>query len=229
MSERDQNKFHYRASVSSLEVVRRATFMVQVVEFTAVNERLLRTSIELRAVVWNAQANLGHDIFEEGEWTDEHDLHAIHFAVLSDSEKVIAAARLCVHSAISDFPDYADIAMLYVGCVRPPIGMLGRLVVHPSHQGKGIAQLLDQARLSKAAALDCRSVMVEVPEYRRKAVEKLGFVLVGSAVDKSPIQQAGIPFYLYAKAVDRKRLESGRFVNEALPQTVAAESDQDCP
>jgi GNAT superfamily N-acetyltransferase len=179
--------------------------IVDVIEFTAQDAELLSASRKLRAVVWNAQAHVGHDIFPTDGWADSHDDHAIHFAIRTGSGEVIAAARLCIHSFMRDFPDYEDIENLLPQLqplkLQPPIGMMNRLVVHPHHQGKGLAKLLDIVRLQKAAEVGCQSMLVEVPEYRRKAVESIGFNYVGSAVDQSPIKEAGIPFFLYAKPI----------------------------
>jgi len=168
------------------------------VEFSSDNHELLETATWLRSVVWNK--HVGREVFAESVWTDDHDCHACHWGILNHGNRMVAAARLCVHDSIEKFPDYYPGNTFACEFVSP-IAMMNRLVVHPDFQRQGLASRLDMARIVKAISLHCRSIVIEVPSYRMHRLEKMGFEYVGETVDITNIQQAGIQFYLYKKVL----------------------------
>ncbi len=151
---------------------------------------------KLRVSVWSHQ--LGRTAFSEEKWSDEHDLHAFHWVVMNDENELIASARLCVHNTIAEFPDFDEIQGL-VTELPAPIAMMTRLVVSPSYQRLGISRKLDLARLQKAKQMGTKSSVLQVPYYRIKSVEKLGFKCLGKAIDKTFKNLDNIEFFLYAK------------------------------
>ena len=172
---------------------------VKIIEFSAFDGQLLNQVECLRATAWNAQVQM--QVFKEGRWSDSHDSHAYHWAVLSHTNEVVASARLCLHRHCEEFPDFEDLERLIplLPLLLPTIGMMNRLVVHPDFQRRGLARKLDELRIEKAIQANCRSMMVAVPEYRRKAIKSLGFRFVGKVIDKSLIRESHTDFYLYTK------------------------------
>lgn len=168
------------------------------VEFSSGNHDLLEQATRLRGVVWNTHVE--RKIFAGNVWTDCHDCHAWQWGILDKNNCMIAAARLCIHDSIEEFPDY------YPGnrfdCdFNPPIAMMNRLVVHPDFQSQGLSSCLDKVRIEKAVLLNCRSIAVEVPSYRVQRLENMGFEYVGKTVDTTNIQQVNVQFYLYRKVL----------------------------
>ncbi|MGK7892783.1 MAG: GNAT family N-acetyltransferase [Xenococcus sp. (in: cyanobacteria)] len=151
---------------------------------------------KLRVRVWSHQ--LRETAFSAEKWCDEHDLHAFHWVVINEENELIASARLCIHNKIADLPDFEEIQGL-VTELPSPIAMMSRLVVSPLHQRKGISQKLDLARLQKAKQINAQSIILQVPCYRRKIVEKLGFKCLGKAQEKTFQSSCNIDFFLYAK------------------------------
>lgn len=151
---------------------------------------------KLRVRVWSNQ--LGETAFSGEKWSDQHDLHAFHWVVLNDEHELIASARLCVHNTIADFPDFEEIQGL-VTELPSPIAMMSRLVVSSKYQRLGISQKLDLARFQKAEQIGVKSSVLQVPDYRRKSVEKLGFKCLGKATDKTFKSPGDLEFFLYAK------------------------------
>jgi N-acetylglutamate synthase-like GNAT family acetyltransferase len=61
---------------------------------------------------------------------------------------------------------------------KPPVASLSRLVVHPNYQHQGIGKHLDAARVVRAKELGAASVFGDVPPYRVKHMEQLGFKVI---------------------------------------------------
>lgn len=168
---------------------------MKIVEFSSSDEQLLEQVRQLRAYVWTSQME---NMFLEPFWTDFHDTHACLWAVFDDTEKeIIASARLCFHKESSEFPDYGDVVNL--SFLKPPIGMMTRLVVHPAYQKKGIAKKLDALRITKSIDAGCRSMMAAIPKYRKKSLHALGFKEYGKFENKNGASWNGFDFFLYIK------------------------------
>jgi predicted GNAT family N-acyltransferase len=153
---------------------------------------------KLRVSVWSNQ--LGQKAFLENQWCDEHDQHAFHWIVINTENELIASARLCLHNTIAEFPDFQEIREL-VTEFPPPIAMMTRLVISPNYQKLGISKILDLARIKKAEQLGAKSIVLQVPFYRIKSIEKFGFKCVGKAQEKTFNDKCEIEFFLYAKTL----------------------------
>jgi len=156
----------------------------------------LEAIAELRVKVWNQQIN--QTALTERTWSDNHDSHAFHWIVLNEQNQLIASARLCIHNAVSELPDLEEIEKL-VQKAPVPVAMMSRLVVDPLYQRRGIARKLDSLRLEKAKQQKAKSVVLQVPDYRRKAVEELGFDCLGRAEEKTFQGDCDVSFYAYIK------------------------------
>ncbi|MEL4896308.1 GNAT family N-acetyltransferase [Crocosphaera sp. Alani8] len=154
---------------------------------------------KLRVSVWSYQ--LGRAVFSGEKWCDEHDQHAFHWVVMNDENELIASARLSIHNNIADLPDFNEIQGLITELPKP-IAMMSRLVVSPTYQRLGISQKIDLARLQKAKQMGIQSLVLQVPHYRRKSIEKLGFKCLGKAIDKTFKHSDNIDFFLYTKVMN---------------------------
>lgn len=151
---------------------------------------------DLRGRVWSRQ--IGEEAFEGGKWIDEYDESGLHWGVFNENNQLIAAARLNVGMMVGDFPDYDEIKD--IPCNLPaPIGMMTRLVTDPAYQKLGISHILDEVRILKAEELGVRSIILQVPDYRCKSIEKFGFECLGEAFDETFKGKSNIRFFLYAK------------------------------
>lgn len=142
---------------------------------------MLDRIFRLRAAVWSP---LAPDGFATGRWTDEHDAHGVHWAVV-DGGTLVAAARFCVHESLGELPDERFFAGF--GPETAPIGSLNRLVVAASHRRKGLAGRLDDARLDFAAAKECATVACCThDEHRVRMLLRRGFRVLGEAANVDP-------------------------------------------
>jgi hypothetical protein len=83
----------------------------------------------LRASVWHKTLPIKSSLFSDGLWADEHDNHAIPWAVVSNNQ-VLAAARLCIHKTLEEIPN-TNIFMDSEKLILPPIASMNCLVIHP--------------------------------------------------------------------------------------------------
>jgi hypothetical protein len=67
---------------------------LQVQEITGTD--LVPLSYALRYSVWSKEVQLAERVQKEGLIHDEHDSHARHWGVLSDTGALVASARMCV-------------------------------------------------------------------------------------------------------------------------------------
>ncbi|MGE5049844.1 MAG: GNAT family N-acetyltransferase [Deltaproteobacteria bacterium] len=142
---------------------------------------LIDRIFRLRAAVWSA---LAPDAFATGQWTDEHDAHGVHWAVL-DGGALVAAARFCAHESLGELPDARFFAGF--GPEAAPIGSLNRLVVAGSHRRTGLAGRLDDARLELAAAAACATIACCThDEHRVRMLVRRGFSVLGPAANVDP-------------------------------------------
>ncbi|MEL6261358.1 MAG: GNAT family N-acetyltransferase [Cyanobacteria bacterium J06626_6] len=160
----------------------------------------LEAIAQLRASVWNQQLQTA--VFSETKWSDAHDQHAFHWIVLNEQNNLIASARLCVHQSVSELPDSQEIEGLLPE-LPTPIAMMSRLVVEPSYQRLGIARRLDIRRLERAGQIGAKSLVLQVPGYRRTSVERLGFEYSGRAKERTFKETCDIGFYVYFKVLRR--------------------------
>jgi hypothetical protein len=97
--------------------------------------RLLEQVGRLRILAWRADGELPSFAPHADTWLDEHDSHALNFAVLFEGRPV-AAARMCVHLLAKELPDLASLSG-YEDLLSTPIAALTRLVVSPPFEDEG--------------------------------------------------------------------------------------------
>jgi predicted GNAT family N-acyltransferase len=147
----------------------------------------------LRQLVWATVHEAGYSL------DDEFDERAIHWTVYSD-EKLIAAARLTVHTDLKDVPERRLFQQLSEQPIAAPIGCLSRLVVHPSMRGRGLAAKLDKVRVEAAISAKCQTMIINwTPmsgESRRKQILAMGFASPDGNTPH-PDEGFGVSFIFY--------------------------------
>lgn len=142
--------------------------------------RLLEEIGRLRILAWRANGELPSFAPHADTWLDEHDSHALNFAILFE-DRPIAAARICVHLQVQDLPDLASLAG-YEDLLLTPIAAFTRLVVSPAFRSRGLSEQLDLVRLAAARAGGCRSaVAVTHVPTRTLHLAKSGFRNLGES------------------------------------------------
>jgi hypothetical protein len=160
------------------------------VEDVAWTDAPVRAAIQtLRLTVWAADTGLAERELQEIA-TDEHDRHAHHY-VLRAGGDVVASARTCVHGDRADVPSTFLYAPYELSA--GPYASFNKLVVAAAWRRRGLARLLDDARL-RCTGLTAPTVVTCVRDDRLPAVQALGFVVLGPAEnssDPSPLRRAG--------------------------------------
>jgi len=141
--------------------------------------RILEQVYRLRVSAWRAR---NRDFPAMEAWTDAFDASGRHWVVL-DGDAPVAAARLTVHSALLQAPSSEIYRGLLPDDLPGPIGVLTRLVVAPSHAGRGLSRALDLARIEAARESGCRHLIgaTLVGLERVQQMSALGFNLIGNA------------------------------------------------
>lgn len=114
---------------------------------------------------------------EDSGWFDLHDEHAEHWA-FADEGGVVASARLCVHEQLGLGPDCETVAT-YSPLFPGPVAFLNRLVVSPTHAGRGLSRRLDAARIGFARSAGCLCIAATTHGMRERSLASLGFTQVG--------------------------------------------------
>jgi GNAT superfamily N-acetyltransferase len=141
---------------------------------------LLQQVGRLRILAWEADGELPSFAPRAEVWIDEHDSHAVNWAVFCEGLPV-AAARLCIHKQICDLPDLASLVG-YEDSLVTPIAVFTRLVVSPAFRGRGLSKELDEIRLTAATNAGCRSALgvTHIPA-RIRQLNALGFRNLGES------------------------------------------------
>ncbi len=142
----------------------------------------------LRVEAWRSVGVLLDGTFPADVCEDDHEDHSLHW-VIRGGDRIVAAARMCVHDSIAALPD----AEFFVGLeldAAPPLAALNRLVVDPEYQHRGFSYALDQIRIRKAAELGCRSVWGVAPPIRWGPLQRQGFQVV------APVNPTSSPRWL---------------------------------
>jgi predicted GNAT family N-acyltransferase len=137
---------------------------------------LVPRTFRFRYEIWSRGAELRADLHSQGLITDEHDLHARHWAVF-DGDKLVAAARMCVHDQQNDSPDFVAFSQVQLPI---PVATINRLVVHPSARKLGLAYKLDHCRIEAAKKDGAKCVVGTAVQERIAPLQRLGFKLIGS-------------------------------------------------
>jgi predicted GNAT family N-acyltransferase len=140
-------------------------------------ETLNEILYKLRIETWVSMGVFNEGEFKPEDFVDEHDHHAFHWAIKDDS-RIVAAARMCVHNSLNDLPD-ADSYENISSEIKTPIASFNRLVVTPDFQKNGISKMLDKVRIKKAVELECKTIMINVPQNRIKSLLVEGFEVLG--------------------------------------------------
>lgn len=164
--------------------------------FIVTDPALLSQVGELRIIAWQAEGELPYFAPRTGVWLDDHDSHGIIWAVKS-ADTLIASARLCIHSRISDLPDPECYAGVHAS-IQLPVASLTRLVVHPDYRRHGLAALLDSTRIAHAQSHGCKSVVSATHvQSRIKQLLAAGFKNCGIAADATVAGQPTFVFITY--------------------------------
>jgi len=133
----------------------------------------------LRVAAWQARVESFPEI---GRWTDAEDARAAHWAI-RDGGCIVAAARLSIHGSLADVPNAEIFDGVFPGKMEGPIASLNRLVVAPSHGGKGFSAALDRIRISHAKVQGCRHAIGETYAGTKRIAQlcDLGFKVAGTA------------------------------------------------
>ncbi len=138
----------------------------------------MRAIGELRVRAWATEIP---EVVAMKCWLDEFDGGARHWAAF-DGGKIIAGARMSIHSDIAEVPEAAVYTGFFHDPLPAPIASINRLVVDPSYRGKGLGTKLDLIRVDAAVSANCGCVIGETPsgERRVKQLESIGFSRAGA-------------------------------------------------
>lgn len=129
---------------------------------------------DLRYLTWRHRTD--KVIRPKESWIEPLDESARHFLVYNNLN-LVTAARLHIFDDWKKIGDAEWFDQLTVD-PKPPVAYLSRLVVSPKYQHQGIGKYLDSLRIERARELGARSVFGDVPPYRVKHMEGLGFHVV---------------------------------------------------
>jgi GNAT superfamily N-acetyltransferase len=151
----------------------------------------------LRILAWEADGGLPSFAPRAEVWIDEHDSHAINWAMFCEGLP-IAAARLCVHKRVCDLPDLASLVG-YEDSLLTPIAAFTRLVISPAFRGRGLSKELDGTRLSAAQGAGCRSAVgvTHIPA-RIRQLNAYGFRNLGESRHRTV---SFAPSYVFSREV----------------------------
>lgn len=157
------------------------SFVSPIKEINATNHDDLDRIGSLRYIVWK-EYGINDAEFPNKIWVDDLDLVGRHWIIENDQNEVIAAARLTFHDSMED--SYRDMQLWKrCGHVLPlPTCDLGRLVVRKDYCGRGLAQSLNEIRITAAREMGAKSIMVTASEANVRLLSKLGFVKIGETV-----------------------------------------------
>jgi len=122
------------------------TYKIEAVRVT--DSFILEEIYRLRAEAWQ-EIGVSSSNFPDGKWQDEHDTHAMHWAIFDKSRNVIAAARMCIHEKLEDVPD----SHCYLGFeseITLPVASFNRLIVKREFRLLGLSKQMDLIRIAGA-------------------------------------------------------------------------------
>ncbi len=138
----------------------------------------------LRVLAWKADGELPSIAPKSDTWLDDHDLHAVNWAVMCDGRPV-AAARMCVHYNAVDVPDLVSVAG-FEASLPMPVAAFTRLVIDPQYRGLGLSSQLDNLRLEAAQSKGCGSAFAVTHLPRRmQQLCQSGFRSLGESVHRT--------------------------------------------
>lgn len=176
---------------------------------------LLEGVYRLRVLAWRSQARVRAGVVR---WQDPLDGSAKHWVILSENHPV-AAIRLSLHERLDDLPSATAFAGALPNHLAPPIASYNRLVVHPSHRGRGLAKVLDIVCINAAETAGASMLVgltgnVSGNKSRIRAMKALGFEEIGPAAtaDVDILEDEGrstILAYFYRHRCGRHNMSRG--------------------
>lgn len=141
-------------------------------------QTILEDIYKLRVTAWREKMAIPSHV---GRWKEATDDVARHWAILMGNIP-IAAARLSIHSSLTEVPD-SECLEGVLASLPAPICSINRCVVHPDYWGMGFARKLDKVRLDTARQLGCKSIVATVSDAKRaKTLASYGFRYVGDGL-----------------------------------------------
>jgi GNAT superfamily N-acetyltransferase len=144
---------------------------IQIREITG--SEVVPLTFRLRFEVWSDETQLTARVHAQRILSDQHDLHARHWAAF-DGDEMVAAARMCIHSLREESPD----AQVFHEMPLPvPVATNNYMVVKRAFQRRGIARQLDIFRIHAAREGNAACVVLTTLDRRIRQLEQLGFKL----------------------------------------------------
>lgn len=144
------------------------------IQFEEYADRIL----ELRSIAWNTPSKKEWipRVFPEG-FQDSYDASGHHWIVKTKDDLLVASARLTIHNRPHELPDKHLWGTALTDALCYPLGVMGRLVVHPGFLRLGIGGSLDKIREEKGREMNCKMLAGITYEERAKQLANRGFEL----------------------------------------------------
>ena len=144
------------------------------------NKEELKEIYQLRVACYEATAyadKINAKQYPNG-YQDSLDSSAHHFIVKHEG-KILAASRLCLVENIQEIP-FSELFSGIESLPTGPVWFFSRLAVRYEYRGKGLKNLLDQARISflQKQPNKCPVLMI-AKSWRISSLEKLGARVLG--------------------------------------------------
>lgn len=141
----------------------------------------LKEIYDLRVSVWENSEKSGfinRQLFPNG-WYDELDEEAQHWIITDEEDKIIASARLNLFYSLDRFLYATLIRNLNVPS-QAPVGLFGRLVIHPQYQGLSLSAKLISSRINYCEMNKVHWLQALVTSDRIKNIlARLDFKIIG--------------------------------------------------
>lgn len=147
----------------------------------AVSEEVLDQIDRLRSLAWDPL--VGADAAASRFAVDRHDADAWHFLIREHAE-LVAAGRLVVCDDHTRIPEEVSFGP-WRHAMATPTAFGSRLVVHPDHRGRGLAERIILARLRFARRIGAVQLWSETRGMHAHTLRRLGFTMMGPSDDTS--------------------------------------------
>ena len=114
---------------------------------------------------------------------DQFDYESWYFLHLK-AGSIIGCGRLIIAENEQEVPDLCSFKP-YLECMRYPMSVMNRLVVHRDYRGNGVAHTINQQRVTLAGERSVVDIWIEVQAHRCLTMERFGFEIMGPSLDKS--------------------------------------------
>jgi predicted GNAT family N-acyltransferase len=152
---------------------------------------LVPLAFALRYRVWSQTVHLPNSFQQKGLICDDHEDHARHWGVLTDSGSLVASARLCVHENEQDIPEadsYTELRLPH------PIASINRLVVEEFARKRNFAHSLDLRRIEAARSAGAACIVAApTDEGRVRNLGKAGFSLTSGKCKNIYVDDVSLP------------------------------------